>query len=229
MSVLDFTLRVAAALVLSVAVGPERQRRQRPAGLRTNALVCLGAAVFVSLSALMKDTASPTRIASYVVSGVGFLGGGVILREGFNIREMNTTASLWCSAAVGTLSVAGFTAYALFGTAAVLALHLGLRPLGHWIDARLRKAADVEASYRMRAVCPDPREAIIRTILLRHVNAHPTMVVQGISTQDGDQPGRTAVVADIFSDRRNDRALEDRVSRLNIEPGVTGVSWERVR
>ena len=70
---------------------------------------------------------------------------------------------------------------------------------------------------------------MVRTILLRHVNSHPTMVVQGISTQDGDQPGRTAVVADIFSDRRNDRAMEDLVSRLNIEPGVSAVSWERMR
>jgi putative Mg2+ transporter-C (MgtC) family protein len=229
MNLLDFALRVGAALVLGVVIGLERQWRQHPAGLRTNALVCLGAALFVSLSALMQDTASPTRVASYVVSGVGFLGGGVILREGLNVRGMNTAATLWCSAAVGALCGAGFAVHALVGTLAVLALHLGLRPLSHRIDARLRKAVEVEATYRMRVVCPDAQEAVVRTILLRHVNSHATMVVQGISTQDGDQPGRTAVVADIFSERRNDRALEDLVSRLNIEPGVSAVSWERVQ
>jgi putative Mg2+ transporter-C (MgtC) family protein len=229
MNVLDFALRVGAALVLGVVIGLERQWRQHPAGLRTNALVCLGATLFVSLSALMQDTASPTRVASYVVSGVGFLGGGVILREGLNVRGMNTAATLWCSAAVGALCGAGFAVHALVGTLAVLALHLGLRPLSQRIDARLRKAVEVEATYRMRVVCPDAQESVIRTILLRHVNSHATMVVQGISTQDGDQPGRTAVVADIFSERRNDRALEDLVSRLNIEPGVSAVSWERVQ
>jgi putative Mg2+ transporter-C (MgtC) family protein len=67
---------VGAALILGVAIGLERQWRSHPAGLRTNTLVALGTAFFVSLSILMNDTNSPTRIASYVVSGLGFLGGG---------------------------------------------------------------------------------------------------------------------------------------------------------
>jgi putative Mg2+ transporter-C (MgtC) family protein len=225
----SFALNVGTALVLGVAIGLERQWRQHPAGLRTNALVCLGAALFVPLSSLMGDTASPTRVASYVVGGVGFLGGGVILREGFNIRGMNTAATLWCSAAVGSLCGAGFPLHALVGTAAVLTLHLGLRPVGRWVDARLRKAVDVDLQYRMRVVCPHEQERVIRTILLRHINARPTMFVAGIATQEGDQPDRAVVVADIFSTQRNDKAMEEVVSRLSIEPGVTGVSWEQLR
>jgi putative Mg2+ transporter-C (MgtC) family protein len=228
MGALDFILHIGVALVLGVAIGVERQFRQHPAGLRTNALVCVGAALFVSLSKLMGDHDSPTRIASYIVSGVGFLGGGVILREGLNVRGMNTAATLWCSAAVGTLAGAGFLLHAVLGTLAVLVVHLALRPVGHWIDARVRTAVNVEMSYRLRVLCDQKHEGIIRTILLRHVNTHPGMTIQGIATVDGDHPDKTAVVADVFSVRRNDRAMEDLMSRLNIEPTVTSVRWEHV-
>jgi putative Mg2+ transporter-C (MgtC) family protein len=197
------------------------------AGLRTNALVSTGAAMFVMLGSMIPGESSPTRVVSYVVSGIGFLGGGVILREGFNVRGMNTAATLWCSAAVGVLCGGGFVAYALVGTGTVLIIHLGLRPLARWVDARRKTAPDVEMAYRMRVVCGEKEQGVIRTILLRHVNANPKMTVQGISAQDGEQPGRVVVEADIFSVVRNDRAMEDLVRRLDIEPGVTAVSWDK--
>jgi putative Mg2+ transporter-C (MgtC) family protein len=221
-----FVLDIAAALLMGVAIGVERQWRQHPAGLRTNALVALGAALFVSLSRLMDDQNSPTRIASYIVSGLGFLGGGVILREGLNVRGMNTAATIWCSGAIGTLCGAGFVAHAALGTLAILALHLCLRPAGRWIDSRVKKSADVETLYRMRVVCPREEAHVIRTILLRHINAHPSMRVQGFTTQDTDKEDQVAVVVDLYSVVRNERALEDLVNRINIEPRITSVSWE---
>jgi putative Mg2+ transporter-C (MgtC) family protein len=229
MTVTTFALNVGAALLMGMAIGLERQWRQHTAGLRTNTLVCLGAAMFVSLSLLMHDENSPTRIASYVVSGIGFLGGGVILREGLNVRGMNTAATLWCTAAIGALSGSGFPLHALIGTGVILAVHLGLRPLALWVDAHSKRTGDVETLYRMRVVCADKQEGLVRTILLRHVNAHAHMTVQGISTQDADQPDQAAVVAEVFSMGRNDRAMEDLMSRINIEPGVTSVSWEKAR
>ncbi len=225
--IISFSLHVGAALVMGVALGLERQYRGHPAGLRTNALVCVGAALFVSLSRLMDDVNSPTRIASYIVSGIGFLGGGVILREGFTVRGMNTAATLWCSAAVGTLAGAGFALHALVGTTAVLGIHFGLRPIADWLDSRRKISPDVELSYRFRVVCEEKDETLIRTILLRHINSNPKMTVQGITTEGGAEPGRTMVVVDIFSVQRNDRALEDLVSRINIEPSVKSVSWDK--
>jgi putative Mg2+ transporter-C (MgtC) family protein len=226
-SLLNFALNIGAALAMGVALGLERQFHQHPAGLRTNSLVCVGAALFVSLSNLMQDTNSPTRIASYIVSGIGFLGGGVILREGFNVRGMNTAATLWCTAAVGTLAGAGFAAHALIGTLAVLGVHFALRPLAQWIDSQRKTAQDVEIGYRLRVVCAEKEQALIRTILMRHINSHPKMMVQGISTQDADSPERTTIVADIYSLQRNDKAMEDLVNRLHIEPTVTAISWEK--
>ena len=157
MDFLHFVLNVGAAFLMGMAIGLERQYHQHPAGLRTNALVCVGAALFVSLSRLLLPEGSPTRIAAQVVSGIGFLGGGVILREGLNVKGLNTAATLWCSAAVGTLAGAGFPLHGLVGAAAVLGLHLGLRPLSRRIDARIRTAVDVETVYQMARGLP--REA----------------------------------------------------------------------
>jgi putative Mg2+ transporter-C (MgtC) family protein len=224
---LYFLFNLIAALVMGLVIGLERQFRQHPAGLRTNALVCVGAALFVSLSHLMNDDGSPTRMASYVVSGIGFLGGGVILREGLTVKGMNTAATLWCTAAVGALTGAGFPIHAVVGTLVVLAINLGLRPVARWTDARTRKTTDVETSYRIRVVCERRQEAVVRTILLRHVNAHPAMMIQGVSTQDAELPDQAAVVADVFSNSRQDRAIQDLMSRINIEPGVTAVRWEQ--
>jgi putative Mg2+ transporter-C (MgtC) family protein len=229
MEILHFIFNVGVALLMGVTIGLERQIQQHVAGLRTNALVCVGAALFVSLSRLMGDHDSPTRIASYIVSGIGFLGGGVILRDGLTVKGMNTAATLWCTAAVGTLAGAGFPLHSLVGTLTVLGLHLGLRPLGRRIDAHTRTAVDIETLYQIRVSCREAHEGMIRTILLRHINSIPGMTIQRISTQELEENGQAAVVADVFSIDRKDRAIQDVMSRLNIEPDVRSVSWEKIQ
>lgn len=221
-----FALNTTAALLMGTAIGVERQWRQHPAGLRTCALVSLGAALFVGLSVLIGREASPTRIAAQVVSGLGFLGGGVILREGLNVRGLNTAASIWCSGAVGSLAGAGFPLEALFGTASVLLAHLGLRPVARWIDTRTKTATDVETVYRLRVESTADHDAHVRHILLRHVNGHARLTLQGMATEDTEN-GHAVVVADIFALERNDRALEEIVARVSIEPEVKAVSWQR--
>src|SRR5437016_1824211 len=93
---LFFALKTGIALVLGSVLGFERQYGGHVAGLRTNALVSVGSALFVSLSSLFGNNplVEPTRMASYVITGIGFLGGGVIMREGMNVRGMNTAATL---------------------------------------------------------------------------------------------------------------------------------------
>jgi putative Mg2+ transporter-C (MgtC) family protein len=221
-----FLINVGVALALGTVIGLERQWRQHQAGLRTNALVALGAAMFVSLSHLMGDENSPTRIASYIVSGLGFLGGGVILRDGLTVKGMNTAATLWCTGAVGTLAGAGFSLEAAAGTGAVLIVHLGLRPVVRWIEGRTKTTTDVETYYRLRVACADGEGAHIRAILMRHIGGHSRLSVQGIATEDSEKDARV-IVADVYALERNDRALEDIVARLSIEPEVTGVSWQR--
>jgi putative Mg2+ transporter-C (MgtC) family protein len=228
MDVLTFATNIGAALLLGIAIGVERQYRQHRAGLRTNTLVCVGAALFVSVGLLMSQDASPTRVAAQVVSGVGFLGGGVILREGLSIRGLATAATLWCSAAVGTLAGLGLLAHAAIGTAVVLFVHLALRPLVQTIETRTKGTGEVETPYRVRVLCNRADAPVLRGIFMRHVNAQPAMTVQGIATQETDQEDTLAVVVDIYSTERNDKYMNDLVSRISIEPTVTSVSWERV-
>src|SRR6266403_2205956 len=108
MDPLLYAANIAVAFLLGLAIGLERELRHHEAGLRTNALVALGAALFVSLARLYDHEGSPTRVAGQVVSGIGFLAGGVIIRDGFSVKGLTTAATLWCTAAVGTLAGSGF-------------------------------------------------------------------------------------------------------------------------
>jgi putative Mg2+ transporter-C (MgtC) family protein len=163
----EFTGRLCAALLFGAMIGLERQKRQRRAGLRTNALVSLGSASFVSLSVMMTDDTSPTRIISQVVSGVGFLGAGAILRDGMNVRGLNTAATLWSAAAVGALSGTGFVLHSFITAALVVFAHVALRPVGYSIDLqkpeRQRKG---EVVYQAEIICRGGQEGYIRALLL---------------------------------------------------------------
>ncbi|HEX9510907.1 MAG TPA: MgtC/SapB family protein [Puia sp.] len=105
LDIFQFSLRLFLALLLGAAIGVERQWRQRMAGLRTNTLVSLGASIFITLAVKIGGDATG-RVASYVVSGIGFLGAGVIMKDGMNVKGLNTAATLWCSADNGDPSIA---------------------------------------------------------------------------------------------------------------------------
>lgn len=124
-----FAIRLLVGFFLAIGIGIERQWLKTRAVLKTNVLVTLGSAMFVMLSIMTPGDASPTRIAAQIVSGVGFLGGGVILRQGGSIRGINTAATLWCAAAIGTLVGSGFLVQAYISTLAVVGANLFLRPL----------------------------------------------------------------------------------------------------
>src|SRR5579863_5302098 len=136
------------ALLLGGAIGLERQWRQRMTGLRTNGLVAVGSAMFVMMGGLIAGGATQGQVAAYVVSGIGFLCGGVILKDGFNIRGLNTAATLWCTAAVGTLAGLGHPGFAAMGTVGVLAANLVLRPIAHRINRTPVEKEEHEILYR---------------------------------------------------------------------------------
>ncbi len=223
-----FAARAATALVLGAAVGLERQWRQRTAGLRTNALVALGAALFELFAVFMSGArgVDPTRIAAYVVSGIGFLGAGVILRDGIHVRGINTAATIWCSAAVGVLAGAGYLPAAAVAAALILTAHLALRPVALRVD-RLPASpgTEVETSYQFRAVTRAADEAHIRTLLVRELT-RDDFVLHSVQSHDLDgDTGLVEVTAELHRHGRDDLALEGAVSRLSLEPSVSSVTW----
>lgn len=124
-----FAIRLLIGFFLAVGIGIERQWLKNRAVLKINVLVALGSEMFVMLSIMTPGDSSPTRIAAQIVSGVGFLGGGVILREEGNVMGTNTAATIWCAAAIGALVGSGFLVPAYLSTFAVIGANLLARPL----------------------------------------------------------------------------------------------------
>jgi putative Mg2+ transporter-C (MgtC) family protein len=221
-----FALHSVVALLVGTLIGIERQWTQHPAGLRTNALVALGASMFVGLSLMFEEERSPSRIAAQVVSGLGFLGGGVILREGLNVRGLNTAATIWCSGAVGSLAGAGHPIAALIGTGFVLFIHVALKPLVDWIDGHRRRSGHVETVYRLRVECAAEHERQARTVLLKHVTDEKRMNLHSLASTPIN-PARVAVTAEAAMSHRDDRAVEEMVARVSVEPEFESVRWDR--
>lgn len=141
MPINEFLLRLFVALATGFLIGLERQWAHKSAGLRTNTLVAVGAAIFVLLSLEMTEggKGDATRIVGQVVTGIGFLGAGVILHQGISVHGLTTAATIWCSSAVGSLAAAGYLKEALIATGAVLVINAGLRPLDEFLEKRTRK------------------------------------------------------------------------------------------
>ena len=137
-------LRLSVAAALGGAIGLERELRERGAGLRTHLVVCLGSALFtlVSAYAFVGPHVDPTRIAAQIVSGIGFLGAGAIIRQGLSVRGLTTAATLWLVAAIGMASGAGYYDAAIIATAGAL-LTLGpLRIVAYRATRRFRSETE---------------------------------------------------------------------------------------
>ena len=128
MSLEQFIVYLLICFFLSFFIGIERQYRHRSVGLRTTILVAMGSYLFVSFSVLLNGyNIDVTRIAAQIVTGIGFLGAGVILKDGVKIRGLTTAATLWCTASIGVLCASGFILEAISGTVIILFSNVFLR------------------------------------------------------------------------------------------------------
>src|SRR4030081_560820 len=218
-------INLAVALGLSAAIGFERQWRNRLAGLRTNTLVALGAATFVIFAALTPGEASPTRVAAQVVSGIGFLGAGLIFREGLSVRGLNTAATLWCSAAIGILAGGGYLLYATGATGFVVFVNLLLRPIVSFINRQPLMSTELEITYLVSVTCRGQDEAHIRALLLQGL-AGCGLALRHLDSNDLEGTGRVAVTAFVTAPHRIDADVEKIVGRLSLEPTVSAARWQ---
>jgi len=221
---LDTVVSLVAAFVLGTLIGAERQYRQRTAGLRTNVLVAVGAAAFVDLGMRIAGNAEAVRVISYVVSGVGFLGAGVIMKEGMNVRGLNTAATLWCSAAVGACTGADMLAEGVLLTVLIIAGNTLLRPLVNAINRIPINEAASEATYEVRLSVDPAATPLVRERLVDALEAaqYPVSDVQVI--EHGDGP--VELVAILVSTAVSADELDAVVARLQRQPGVVHANWE---
>jgi putative Mg2+ transporter-C (MgtC) family protein len=208
-------------------IGIERQWRQRMAGLRTNTLVCVGSAIFVTLTGLTQG--ETTRIAGQVVTGIGFLGAGVIMREGWNVRGLNTAATLWCAAAVGVLAGMGFILEATVGTAAVTGAHLLLRPLAERINRRspLTESSDSDFHFQFSVRCPADNAAVVRAAIMDTVNGD-AVILRGGTREVENEPETRLIEVEILAPNQASNIVEILTRRMHLLPRIHSVQWERL-
>lgn len=222
MNYIDFLLGISVALVLSFCIGLERQWRKRAVGLRTNVLVCLGSFLFVSMSFLTKGATFDFKVAAQVVSGIGFLGAGVILKDGANIKGLNTAATLWCSAAIGVLCASGLLLEAATGTFFVLLANIGLRAITmSMIKRELKKE---KQPYNLNIVCVKEKEMILRTMLIQNINDEK-LLLDNLDTVSKDD--KVSINIHLKIDNADISSLERIVTRFTMEVGVVHVGYKK--
>ena len=177
-SLIDTAISLSAAFILGGLIGLERQYRQRTAGLRTNILVALGAAIFVDAANRLTGHDGAVHVMAYVVSGIGFLGAGVIMREEGNVRGINTAATLWASGAVGACAGADLIFEASLATLFILAANTLLRPVVTFINRQPLDTDSVEVTNSVYIITPKHAQ---KHALRQFIN---TLEDAGYQTQD---------------------------------------------
>jgi len=219
---LYFFIRISICFIFGIAIGVERQCRRKIAGIRTITLVTLGAFLFVSISKLTISS-DITRIASQVVSGIGFLGAGVILRDGINVRGLNTAATLWCSAAIGTLTALGLIAEAAIGVGYVLLSNILLR----FISRKMMKQKNNKSkdNYTLIINCSEEKEMIVKNMLIQKLKSNQ-FTIQNLETKKIDNSIIVNVLLEIPSSFSSN--IDEIINRICIEPGVISVEYNKV-
>jgi putative Mg2+ transporter-C (MgtC) family protein len=222
-----FLQRLALATALGLAIGLERQWRQRTASLHTVALVAVGAALFAALPELLGST-DALRVAAQVVSGVGFLAGGVILRDGFNVRGLTTAATLWATAAVGVLAGSGLAIEALAGSGVILAVNVFCFPLAGIISRIPRASGEhLQTTYTLHVECTWEALAAVRAYVEQEVRA-TSLTVSTLTTNAAPSGDAIVLAAQLTKPGREDgtgQRLRDAIAKFD---GVSSASWESV-
>jgi len=221
MEYIDFLIRISVCFILGILIGVERQCRRKTAGVRTITLVSLGSFLFVSVSFLTFNN-DVTRVAAQVVSGIGFLGAGVILRDGTNIRGLNTAATLWCSAAIGTLTALGLIIEAIIGVAYILLSNLLLR----FISRKMMSKINVKdkAIYSLSILCDEDKEMLIKNMIIQKLKNNQT-AVQNFVTSKKDNQIKIEIKLEILNNSIEN--IDNIVNRICVEPGVSLVEYNK--
>jgi putative Mg2+ transporter-C (MgtC) family protein len=220
---LDSLISLIGAFVLGALIGAERQYRQRSGGLRTNALVAVGAATFVDIGMHLNGNAGATQVVAYVVSGVGFLGAGVIMKEGKNVWGLNTAATLWCSAAVGACAGADLAVEALVLTIFVLAGNTLLRPLVNAINRAPISEQSMEAIYEVRATTDAGHLEAARELMETQLET-ANYPVRELAVIDRE-PDSVELVATLVANAGDPAELDRAATRLGEAPFIAHASW----
>ncbi|RXJ44301.1 MgtC/SapB family protein [Gelidibacter gilvus] len=229
----EYIFRIGAAFLLGGIIGFERQWQQKDAGLRTNTLVAIGAASYVLLSLDLHSLAGgdPGRVTAQIVTGIGFIGAGVIMKDGFGVKGLNTAATIWCSAAVGALAGMGFFVEAFVTTTAVVLSHIILRPVSIRLSklSAYRKTVVKETYYKVSIQCSLNIESNVRLWLLSHIEINDQLLLRSVN-RDVLETNQDEVIiqVEVATIGNQEHLLETLVTSLIMKLEVTRAGWKLV-
>jgi putative Mg2+ transporter-C (MgtC) family protein len=221
---IDTLISLLTAFVFGTLIGAERQYRQRTAGLRTNVLVAVGAAAFVDLAMHLDGAGGAVRVIAYVVSGIGFLGAGVIMKQGMDVRGLNTAATLWASAAVGCCAGADEVAQAAVLTVFVIAGNTLLRPLVNAINRIPLDEKTSEATYYFKVAVTTEALPVLRDLMVEKLEAAKYPVADVEAVEIGDD--NLEIVATLVATAVDPNELNAVAVDLQGQAGVRHATWE---
>jgi putative Mg2+ transporter-C (MgtC) family protein len=216
------TVKLLMALCLGCLIGVERQWRQRYTGLTTYALVAMGATAYTSLPGLY-DTVD-LRLAGQVVTGIGFLGAGLIMKEGQSIRGLSTAATVWSTGAVGVLIGYGKLIEAIETAVLIACVNIFLPRFNGFFDRFAPTEVEVEKFYVIELMCADHDAATVRTKLLQSLTARKLRLQSLESHALADRSG-VKVEAIVYCAEKDNVLVESLVGELSISPLVFSSSW----
>jgi putative Mg2+ transporter-C (MgtC) family protein len=225
MSDKEIALRLLLALLFGTLIGIERQWRHKTAGLKTNALVAMGAATFglISQHGFGPGT-NPAQVAAGVVTGIGFIGAGVIMRQGANVQGVNSAATLWVTAGAGLAVGAGFQKLAWIVLLLVLLSQVTLRHVAEWVDARSGQVS-ISTTYHLSLSCDATAAEAVRAMWGEFAAQTGVKVVRYEETKQAPAETSFQFACHLAPVRAQEMtALHHRLSEI---AGVKQVGWSR--
>lgn len=219
---IEFLLQIIVCFILSACIGIERQYRRRSIGLRTIILVSIGSFLFVRFSYAFPNS-DMNRIAAQVVAGIGFLGAGVILKDGKSVKGLTTAATLWCAAAIGVLCAANLLFEAAVGTLFILFTNIILRNVNTKIN-NLSGNINYDLYY-FNIVCPEKAEKeIFKTI--KHIIKEENATLKSMETNDIED-GNIKLEICILSNNTENNLTNEIMQKLSGRKDIISISLNK--
>lgn len=216
-------INLGLALLLGCVIGLERQIKQRHSGLVTHGLVALGAAAYASLPYSL-GLGSDLRMGSQVVTGIGFLGAGLIIKDGASIKGLSTAATVWSTGAVGVLTGYGMWLLAIETAFFIVCLNISLPRIAVLVNRYSFVEPENEQFYLVKFRCPSESEIPVRALLIQTLDLKK-LRFHAIRSHHIEGSNETEIEAMLFAGKEDDRLVEALVAQMSLRSGITSTSW----
>ena len=219
-------LNLGVALLLGSAIGLERQLKQRHSGLVTHGLVALGAAAYTSLPHAIGLDAD-LRMGSQVVTGIGFLGAGLIIKDGASIKGLSTAAIIWSTGAVGVLTGYGLWFLAIETAFFIVCLNISLSRIAILVDRYSFIAPEAEQFYLVKFRCLPDSEISVRALVIQALDLKK-LRFHAIRSHRVEGHDEIEIEVTLFARKQDDHMVESLVAQLSLQSSIISTSWMKL-